>query len=166
MRLPLTAMLLAVLFVQGDASAQALPDALRDFTSACAIPRLEGKGTDFAALAGNYREAGPGEEAGSRTFETTFTGETHVLTVSANGACSIRYSVPAETPFGQEFVLALRALKQNYYNGQIGPPSLPGATTGFTAIDMRGPNASFDVVYSYKEIDGLRNIWVYTTRPR
>lgn len=159
-------MLLAALFAQGDASAKDLPDALRDFTSACAIPRLEGKGTDFAALAGNYREAGPGEEAGSRTFETTFTGETHVLIVSADGHCSIRYSVPAETPFGQEFVLALRTLKQKYYHGQIGPPSLPGATKGFTAIDMRGPAASFDVVYSYEEIEGLRKIWVYTTRPR
>ncbi len=74
----------------------------------------------------------------------------------------MRYGVPSDSPFGSEFVLALRELRKKHYRGQIGPPALPGQTYGTTAIWMKSDRDSFDVGYQYKEKDGIRTVVVWT----
>ncbi len=109
-------------FAPEEASAQSLSDALHGFTSARAIPRREDRGTDFAALAGDHREAGPGEEAGSRTFETTFSGETRRLTVSENGVCSIMRgpSAPFDAVYTDKEIDGLRNIRGDTQAAQAG----------------------------------------------
>lgn len=161
-------LLMPLLALAPTALAHDLPEALVDFVDLCVLPRLESRPMDTALLERRFVSRPPEtpreEDIAARDHATFYRARQHdaeyVLRISKKGTCWIRYPVPVSTPYGTEFWPALRRLKVRYYRGQIGPPAEPGK--GLTAIMMRNQDAGFDVVYTFKEVNGIRHVDVYT----
>lgn len=161
-------LLVACMLFAGNAHADRLPEALVDFVRVCAQPRLEGTAPDLAILKKRFKKAAvpadrPAAASAIKSYYVSRSkGQDYSLAIHENGHCVMRYGVSSDSPFGSEFVLALRELKKKHYRGQIGPPALPGQTYGSTAIWMKNDVVSFDVGYQYREKDGIRSVVVST----